>query len=333
MLLLDYLVQKYPTAKRTTLRRMVESRRVLINGRPARRVKDPIGDGDKVEVLEHRPTASHPERSEGSRDRNRLSRSRDSSGRYRPPRNDDSPAPPPFEILHEDPDLIVILKPPGLLTSTTKRERRATVASKLQAYFAATDPTARVGVIHRLDRDASGLLVFSKNTAAYHHLKAQFFRHTVERVYTAVVEGVPQPKSGMITSLLTERLDGRVVPTDDRSKARPAVTNYQTLATIKSPTLPSAKSRTISLLRVTLETGRKHQIRAHLAAVKKTPIVGDPVYGPPDQPATRLLLAATTLAFDHPRTGQRRRFEVKSPKEITRLFPSTSPDAKPSAAP
>ncbi len=323
MLLLDYLAQKYPTAKRTTLRRMVESRRVLINGKPARRIKDPIHETDRVEVLERITKTRHPERSEGSREGEKLSR----------PPHDTVEARPPFEILHEDPDLIVILKPPGLLTSTTHRERRATAASKLETYFAATDPTARVGIIHRLDRDASGLLVFSKNTAAYHHLKSQFHRHTVQRVYTAVVEGIPQPKSGTIKSHLKELIDGRVVPTDDPSKAKAAVTNYQTIATLKAPPSLKTTSRTLSLLRVTLETGRKHQIRAHLAAVKKTPIVGDPVYGPQTQPTTRLLLAATTLAFDHPRTDKRLSFEVKPPKEITKLFPSPSPEAKPSPTP
>src|SRR6185503_16891291 len=146
MLLLDWLIQKYPTAKRTTLRQMVESRRVLINGRPATRIKDSVEITDAVQVL------------------NSNSQSQVSNLRL-----------PPFEILLEDADLIVIVKPPGLLTSTTMRETRATAAMKLEEYFAATDAKSRVGVIHRLDRDASGLLVFSKNTAAYHHLKSQFF--------------------------------------------------------------------------------------------------------------------------------------------------------------
>ena len=290
MLLLDWLIQKYPTAKRTTLRQMVESRRVLINGRPATRIKDCIEPTDAVQVLNSNFQSQIPN----------LKR-------------------PPFEILHEDADLIVVLKPPGLLTSTTKQESRATVAQKLEDYLAATDPKSRVGVIHRLDRDASGLLVFSKNTAAYHHLKSQFFHHTVERVYTAIVEGVPQPPTGIIKSRLIELASGKVVPTHNPSEGKVAITNYQTLQTARIKLPGSVKSRTVSLLRITLQTGRKHQIRAHFAA-KKTPIVGDKLYGSEKQPPTRLLLAATVLAFDHPRTDTHLRFEIKPPKEITSLL-------------
>jgi 23S rRNA pseudouridine1911/1915/1917 synthase len=302
MLLLDWLIEKYPTAKRTTLRQMVEGRRVLINGMPARRIRDAVSADDQIRVLERAPALAK------------------------------KPPPPSFEILHEDADVIVILKPPGLLTSTTKREKRATAAGKLEEYLAATDPRARVGVIHRLDRDASGLLVFSKHTAAYHHLKAQFFHHTVERVYTAVVEGIPQPPSGTIKSHLIERADGKVVPTSNRSKADAAITNYQTVQTIKVALPGSTKLQAISLVRVTLETGRKHQIRAHFAT-KKTPIVGDPMYGPLKRPPTRLMLAATILEFDHPKTGQRVRFEIKPPREIAALFPSAPPHVKPTASP
>jgi 23S rRNA pseudouridine1911/1915/1917 synthase len=110
-----------------------------------------------------------------------------------------------------------------------------------------------------------------------------------------------------------------------------AVTNYQTVQTLKVALPGSNKLQPISLLRVTLETGRKHQIRAHFAA-KKTPILGDPVYGPVKRPPTRLMLAATTLAFDHPKTGQRLRFEIKPPREIAALFPSPPSHVKPTAS-
>ena len=299
MLLMDWLIRHYPTAKRTTLRQMVQSQRVLVNGKPARRIKDPVDTTDKIEVLDRAGL-----KAQVSNSKSRIADLRSL----------------PFEILHQDPDVIVILKPPGLLTSTTKRERRSTAAQKIQDYLAATDPDARVGVIHRLDRDASGLLVFSKNTAAYHHLKSQFFHHTVERVYTAVVDGIPQPASGTIKTRLTELASGKVVATGDPSAGKAAVTNYQTVQSTKVNFAGSPRQRPVSLLRITLRTGRKHQIRAHFAA-KNTPILGDPVYGPYPKPPTRLLLAATTLAFDHPRTKERLRFEIKPPKEITSLFP------------
>ena len=288
MLLLEYLNQRFPDSTRTTLKRMVESRRVTINGRPARRLKDPIAPDDRIEILD-RPKKALPTK----------------TGQVS------------FPILHEDDDLIVVLKPPGLLTSTTARERRPTLAAKLRDYLTAIQPSARLGVIHRLDRDASGLLVFTKNGAAYANLKQQFFHHTVDRVYTAVIEGVPTPREGRIENFLMELPDGRVVRVQDPKRGRRSVTEYQTIKTIKRP----KPLGPVSLLRVKLQTGRKHQIRAHFAA-RKTPIVGDAMYGAKGDGTTRLLLAATSLAFDHPRTGERVKFEVDPPKEITAIFPA-----------
>jgi 23S rRNA pseudouridine1911/1915/1917 synthase len=317
MLLLDYLLQKFPASKRTTLKRMVEARRVTVNGRPAKRLKQAVGPDDKIELLDRPKSAS------------RASRIGQREG-----------GPLPFPILHEDEDLLVIVKPAGLLTSTNEREKRPTVAAMLKAYLAATSPDAKLGIIHRLDRDASGLLVFSKNNVAFQSLKSQFYHHTVERLYTAVIEGLPTPKSGTIENLLYELPTGLVVQITDRSKGQIAVTDYETLRVLDIPKdrrrqppielplhdKPAQPWAHRSLIKVKLQTGRKHQIRAHFAA-RKTPIVGDPLYGPDPEPVSPLLLAATTLSFDHPRSGERMTFQVDPPKEITALFPP-EPDTK-----
>src|SRR5262245_66217776 len=105
-----------------------------------------------------------------------------------------------MRIIHEDVDILVVAKPAGLLTSTVPRERRPTLLKMVREYAAQHDPRARVGLIHRLDRDASGLLVFSKNHDAYESLKRQFFRHTVDRIYLAVVRGRLNPPAGKIRS-------------------------------------------------------------------------------------------------------------------------------------
>src|SRR5437773_11726873 len=97
----------------------------------------------------------------------------------------------PLQIVYEDRDIVVIDKPAGLLTSTVPRERRPTAAALLRQYLDSRQPRARLGIIHRLDRDASGVLVFSKNDAAYRSLKQQFFHHTVQREYEALVHGRP----------------------------------------------------------------------------------------------------------------------------------------------
>jgi 23S rRNA pseudouridine1911/1915/1917 synthase len=284
--LVDLLVSRFPTAKRTTFRQMIQARRVTINGRPARSLKESVEETDRVEVRDHAP-------------------------RQKPP------APTlPFPIVHEDDDILVIDKPAGLLTSTGPREKRPTALAMVREYVRQRDgQRARVGLIHRLDRDASGLLVFSKNDAAYASLKTQFFRHTVERVYAAVVRGKLTPPAGRIESRLMELPDGRVVTTRQHAKGQAAVTDYATLRVVGKR----------SLLEVKLETGRKHQIRAHLVE-RGTPILNDPLYDRDAQPRGRLMLAAVRLALDHPRTNRRMTFRVDPPREMVEIFPRGEPE-------
>jgi 23S rRNA pseudouridine1911/1915/1917 synthase len=281
MTLLDWLIARFPTAKRTTLRRMLESGRVRINGLSARTMKMAVREGDDVQVIDR--VEAEP--------RTRASRL-------------------PFTIVHEDDDVLVIDKPPGLLTSTVPREPRPTALAAVTEYLARTSPESRVGLIHRLDRDASGLLVFSKNPAAFRSLKQQFFEHTVERIYHALVQGVPNPRKGRIESRLVELRDGSVHTTRRSNHGEPAITEFTTIRW--------ARNHGVSLVRVKLHTGRKHQIRAHLSE-RGTPIINDPMYGnPPRRRAGRLMLVATELSFDHPRTGKRVKFEFPLPKEMTR---------------
>jgi 23S rRNA pseudouridine1911/1915/1917 synthase len=207
----------------------------------------------------------------------------------------------PFEIVFEDRDLLVVNKPAGLLTSTVPRERRPTLLAAVRQYVQTREPRARVGLIHRLDRDACGLLVFSKSDAAYQSLKRQFFVHSVSRVYTAVVHGVPTPRSGRIGTRLVERADGTVHSTKQPGRGELAVSEYETIR----------QEGKRSVLKVTLQTGRKHQIRVHLSE-RAVPIVGDPVYGS-GKDAGPMLLSATTLALDHPRTGKRVTFRIDPP--------------------
>jgi 23S rRNA-/tRNA-specific pseudouridylate synthase len=320
MQLIEHLTQTHPAIKRTTLKRLLEDRRITVNGKVATRLKQELEPTDKVELFDQ-------------------PRPRERKKRPEPPKPKPIGRDPhtlPLRIFYEDNDLLVVLKPSGLLTSTNEREKRPTLVGMLTEYLRQTSPRSRIGVIHRLDKDASGLLVFTKNARTYHNLKRQLFHRTVERVYTAVIEGVPTPKDGRIENRLMELHDGRVVRTDDRSEGQMAVTNYQMLAKRRVPkkgTPPTpgeaagdvplrdmTKETHVSLLKIKLHTGRKHQIRAHFAA-RKTPILGDPLYGPNPEPPIRLLLAATALAFDHPYTGKRLTFEIEPSKEIRSIFP------------
>ena len=278
--LLDWLLHRYPTAKRETLKRMLQAGRVTVNGAKPRSLKVAIATADRVEVSDAPAQAR---------------------------RTAEAPPRLPFRIVYEDADVLVVDKPAGLLTSTVPRERRPTLLAAVRAYVLAREPRARVGLIHRLDRDASGLLVFSKNDAAYQSLKSQFFHHTVHRVYLAVTEGVPNPREGRIASRLEERADGTVYSTRDPRKGEQAVMHYEVVEV-------DGKR---ALVRVRLETGRKHQIRVHLAQ-RGTPILGDSVYGK-DAAASRLMLAAVKLSFIHPRTGKEVALEIAAPKEFEAL--------------
>jgi len=280
--LLDRLAHDFPTAKRQTLRRMIADGRVRVNGSRATRATQTLSAADKVEVSDRAIR-------EGKRSR---------GGAGAVPRRDCAP----LKIIFEDDDVLVVDKPAGLLTSTVPKEKRPTALAIVRDYVAATHPKARLGLIHRLDRDAAGLLVFSKSHVAYDSLKTQFFKHTVERVYEATVHGKPNPPSGTIESHLLERADGSVHSTDRHAKGQRAITYYEVLET-------SGKR---SRVRVRLQTGRKHQIRVHLSE-RDCPIVGDRVYGRDDDDAPHLMLAAVELAFDHPRTGQRVTFRSTAP--------------------
>jgi len=227
-----------------------------------------------------------------SKFRHRLARRRDKTSAHLP------------GLIYEDDDLLVVNKPAGVLTSTVPRERRPTLLAQVRHYLATRQPRARVGLIHRLDRDASGLLVFSKNNGAYQSLKSQFYHHTVGREYRAVVHGTPTPVAGRIESRLIERADGTVYSTRQHGKGDLAISEYEVMRTVGR----------LSLVRVLLYTGRKHQIRVHLRE-RGNPVVGDVLYGPASR-APRLMLAATRLTIRHPRTADEMTFAAPLPKEF-----------------
>lgn len=208
-------------------------------------------------------------------------------------------------MVFDDRDLIVVDKPPGLLTADPNLpndDPRSSLFGWVKRYVRHGPGRARkVWIIHRLDRDASGLLVFAKTERAYLSLKDQLKARGMHRVYTAVVEGAPADAGGTIQSFLLEDDFGRVrsvggpsgrPPPGEAEPARLAVTHYRLRE--------SGRGR--SLLTIRLETGRKHQIRVHLAE-RGMPIVGDRLYGRADDPIGRLALHATELGFVHPGTG------------------------------
>ncbi len=267
-LLLDWLILKYPQSARTTLKRMVEQGRVTVNGRRVDRLKFPLSESDVVEVRD-RTAVAKPARSLA-----------------------------PLTLVYEDADLLVVDKPPGLLTSTGPREKRPTALAIVQNYLAG-DRRAKAGLVHRLDRDASGLLVFAKSAAAFDSLKSQFFHHSVGRVYEAIVHGRPRDEEGTIESNLVESKEGKVFVARDSGSGQLAVTHFKVMEFRDG----------FSRVCVKLETGRKHQIRVHLSS-RGNPVAGDTVYGPQPPKRDQLQLRAIELDLDHPRTGKRMEFRA-----------------------
>jgi 23S rRNA pseudouridine1911/1915/1917 synthase len=218
--------------------------------------------------------------------------------------------PPQLRLVHVDDDIVVIDKPPGLLTIATEQEGERT-AYKLVTSWLRGQPGGRehaqpLFIVHRLDRETSGLLVFAKNPPAKLRLQDQFEARTVERIYLAVVEGRVRREEGELRDRLAEGRSLKVRRTRDRAAGREAITRYRVLERRPESTV----------LALELETGRRGQIRAQLAAIGH-PIVGDRRYGATRDPIRRVALHATRLSFTHPRGG-RVRYESRPPFSFRR---------------
>lgn len=273
--LIDILNELYPDSSRTTLRQLLQNGRVRVNGGTEKDAKLVVDPDEIVEVMA---------------------------------RSDRRVLPPGIAILHEDRDVIVILKSHGLLTVATEREREATAQAYLNEYLGSAGEE-RIQVVHRLDRDTSGVLVFAKNFFARERLKEQFMIHSVERIYVAIIEGAIEPSEGTIESNLLEQRDLKMLSVDAHPDAKHAVTHYRTIET----------KNAFSMIEVTLETGRKNQIRAHLSEAGH-PVAGDKMYGAKTNPLGRLGLHAKLLGFDHPTTGKHLVFTAALPKPFRAPF-------------
>jgi 23S rRNA pseudouridine1911/1915/1917 synthase len=217
-----------------------------------------------------------------------------------------------FGVAYEDDDLIVVDKPAGVVVHPAPGHPTGTLAQAL-AGRAAGGEGFRPGIVHRLDRDTSGLLVVAKSEEIHRALQEQLRRREIKREYLALVEGRPDARSGTIDAPIGRDRGSRTVMSTRTDKPREAVTHFE---------IEEELPRT-TLLRVRLLTGRTHQIRAHLAAIGH-PVCGDPVYGGGTSGGrlglTRQFLHASNLLFSHPRTGERVDCESKLPADLLRTL-------------
>ncbi len=236
----------------------------------------------------------------------------------------------PLEVIYEDADLLVIAKPKGMVVHPAPGNRRGTLVNALLGRagttLAGASAAERPGIVHRLDKNTSGLLVIARNDAAYQSLQAQIQRRTAERRYLAVLRGSPKFEQARVEAPIgrdpRDRKRMAVIPPGSAATARAAVTHLEVRRRYPG----------FALLEALLETGRTHQIRVHCAYIG-LPVVGDQVYGPSRPrdaaapPAVRAAIQALQgqalhayrLAFDHPRTGERQSFEAPLPEDVGRL--------------
>lgn len=287
--LMDFLIAKMGGMARSSVKQLLGQRRVKVGNAVQTRHDFALKTGDVVTV---------------------------SSGR-----GNSQLTHPKLKIVYEDDDLIVANKQPGLLTvAATPGSSETTAFSILRTYVKRQDARAGIYVVHRLDRETSGLLVFARSEELQHYMREYWRQLVTERTYIALAEGVLEPREGKITTWLTEDKRNAVVyssPVDDGGDI--AITNYKVLRVSGQPSAIS--NQFYSLVELHLETGRTNQIRVHLAS-KGCPVVGDRKYGHGNEysPIDRLCLHAQVLEFVHPVTEKKVRFESPVPKEFNRVL-------------
>lgn len=208
-----------------------------------------------------------------------------------------------LSIMYEDADLIVVEKEAGLLTIATEKEKKRTAHYQLMQYVRKENPRNRVFIVHRLDQDTSGVMVFAKNEQAKQKLQRHWGANVKERGYVALVEGEFTKGSGFFTSWLNETKTHRMYSSFTKDDGQFAKTHYRFMQGNKD----------FSLLEVELETGRKNQIRVHMQDLGH-PVVGDKKYGAKTNAIRRLGLHAQTLSFIHPTNGELKTFTSPAPK-------------------
>lgn len=217
---------------------------------------------------------------------------------------------PKLKIIHEDQYLIVVEKKEGLLTVSTGNSEETTAFSILKYHVKKSSPTNRIYVVHRLDRETSGVLMFAKTREIQLALQENWHRVINKRIYVALVEGKVEKESGSISTWLTENEKSlKIHSTPYDNGGQQAVTHYRV---VKS-------NENFSLLEIELETGRKNQIRVHMESIGH-PIVGDKKYGSYTTPIGRLGLHARILAFIHPMSLEDVSFETPVPRSFLSIF-------------
>ena len=275
--LIEVLSKSFPNSSKNKIRKMLTEGRISINGEIEHKAKRPLKESDIVEILDKT-----------------ISREL---------------TPPPkqkltnLNIIFEDEDILLVEKPAGLLSIATNKMEPDTLHSRCVDYVKSKNPSNWCFIVHRLDRETSGimLLAYSKNSKEY--LQEQFAERTVYRTYHALVEGQLPSKRGTEVEWLLEDKNLRVKKVNPKTKmSKEAITHWEVMK----------ENHETSLVRIMIDTGRRHQIRMAMRSLE-TPVVGDFLHGAETDPLGRICLHASSLEFLHPITDEPVRFETRVP--------------------
>jgi len=275
--LMSFLIAKFPEKSRTTIKSLLAHKQICVDDMVTTKFDFPLKRGQMVFV--NKKKSEEKPRFRGLR------------------------------IIHEDADIIVIDKASGLLSMASETEKQKTAYHMLSEYVKKFDPKNLIFIVHRLDRDTSGLMMFAKSKRVQEVLQKDWNEAIIERSYVAIVEGCMEKTDGTVTSWLKENKAMIMYSSQTPDDGLKAVTHYKVLKT----------NKLYSLLDVKLETGRKNQIRIHMKDMGY-PVTGDKKYGARLNPIGQMGLHARVLSFKHPVTGRAFRFDTPIPLKFQKLF-------------
>lgn len=276
--LLTFLLDNFTSMSRNNIKKLLANQQILVNGAAVRQFDFLLAKGDIVSISPYKIR----------KDGKRVSK---------------------LKILYEDDELIVINKPAGLLTIATDKEKEQTAYRLMMDYVREENPKNRVFVVHRLDKETSGVLLFSKSENLKDLLQDRWNDLVQTREYIAICEGIFNKKEGTRVSYLLPTKTNLMFSSHKPNDGQKAITHYQVIE----------ENEEYSILKVKIDTGRKNQIRVHMKDLGHN-VVGDDKYGSEKNPINRLGLHARVLEFEHPVNDKHFKFIADVPKEFLDLF-------------
>ncbi len=275
--LMKFLIENLPNKNRNNIKSLLKNKQVLVDGAAISQFNHPLNPGQEVMITESRFS------------------DKDMKG---------------IKIVYEDEYLIAVEKASGILSIATDKEREKTAYNIVKNYVKSRNPLEKLFIVHRLDRETSGVMIFARTEEMQQILQTNWQKMVLERTYVAVVEGKVEKDSDTIVSYLKENSAFVTFSSDKKIEgSKKAITHYTVLK----------RSKGFSLVEANIETGRKNQIRVHMQSLGHS-VVGDKKYGATTNPLGRLGLHAKSIIFKHPKTGKVLSFQTGIPAKFSGMF-------------